>query len=261
MEMNNKIKNLIPYYEEPNIKIYCGDCLEVMKEFPDKYFDCVITSPPYNMRLHIRDGGYIDRREFGGHFSIKYKHFQDGMPMDKYYKFHSNCLKEMLRISDIVFWVVQIVTGSKEALFNIIGDFSKQIRDIIIWDKGHGQPAINKGVLNRGYEMIIIFENGPAGRTFNKYYFNRGELQDVWRFKRDRAINEHRAVFPVGLVKKILYNWTRSGDTILDPFLGSGITLRACKDLGRKCIGIEISQEYCDIAVKRLGQEVLNFNE
>ena len=38
MEMNNKIKNLIPYYEEPNIKIYCGDCLEVMKEFPDKYF-------------------------------------------------------------------------------------------------------------------------------------------------------------------------------------------------------------------------------
>ena len=65
-----------PYYEEPNIKIYCGDCLEVMKEFPDKYFDCVITSPPYNMRLHIRDGGYIDRREFGGHFSININIFK-----------------------------------------------------------------------------------------------------------------------------------------------------------------------------------------
>jgi len=46
---------------------------------------------------------------------------------------------------------------------------------------------------------------------------------------------------------------------VLDPFLGSGTTARACKDLGRKCIGIEISKKYCDIAIKRLGQEVFNF--
>jgi len=249
-------KVIKPYYKEENITIYNGDCLEVMKKLPDRSVNCIITSPPYNMRLRIRDGGYIER-EYGEHFSRKYKYFEDAMSMNKYYEFHSDCLKQMLRISDIVFWIVQIVTGSKEALFNIIGEFNKYIRDIVIWDKGHGQPAMNKGVLNRGYEMVVILEKGPAGRTFNRYYFKRGELQDVWKFKRDKVIKGHGAIFPAGLVKKILENWTRAGDTILDPFLGSGTTLRACKDLGRKGIGIEISEEYCKIAVQRLSQEVL----
>ena len=58
-------------------------------------------------------------------------------------------------------------------------------------------------------------------------------------------------------INKLLDEFSKSDSTVLDPFLDSGTTARACKDLGRKCIGIEISKEYCDIAVKRLGQEVL----
>lgn len=248
-----------PYYEEPNITIYNGDCLEVMKELPDQSIDCVITSPPYNMRLRIRNGEYT-QREMGAHFSKKYTDFNDALPMEEYYKFHSIALKEMLRISPIVFWNIQIVTGSKEAIFKIIGDFARDITDVIIWDKGFGQPSMNNGVLNRGYEMIIVFEaERKNGRTFNKYYFKRGTVQDVWRLGRggDLSIKEHTAIFPNELVLNVLENWTGPGATILDPFLGSGTTARVCKDLNRKCIGIEISKKYCDIAIKRLGQEVL----
>ena len=90
-------------------KIHNTDCLKFMQTLPDKSIDCIITSPPYNMRLRIRNGEYT-QREFGAHFSKKYTDFGDALPMEEYYKFHSNCIKEMLRISPLVFWNIQIVT-------------------------------------------------------------------------------------------------------------------------------------------------------
>lgn len=240
-------------------KIYCGDCLELMKQIPDKSIDLVVTSPPYNMRLRIRNGEYTER-EMGAHFSKKYEDYKDAMPMDKYYKFQKDCLKEMLRISPIVFWNIQIVTGSKEAIFRIIGDFAKEITDIIVWDKGFGQPAMNKGVINRATELIIVFEaERKNGRTFNKYYFERGTMQDIWRIGRGGTgeYKSHTAVFPKELVDTVLLGWTKENDLILDPFMGTGTTAVACKQLKRNFIGIEISQKYCDIANQRLRQEIL----
>ena len=64
---------------------------------------------------------------------------------------------------------------------------------------------------------------------------------------------------PLKIIEDLIQVHSNENDTILDPFLGSGTTARACKDLGRKCIGIEISKKYCYIAIKRLGQEVFNF--
>ena len=235
-------------------KIINADCLEVRKEMPEKSVDLVFTSPPYNMRLRIRNGEYTER-EFGAHFSKKYKEFGDALPMGVYYQFHSNCLREMLRVSPIVFWNIQIVTGSKEAVFKIIGDFNREITDIIVWDKGFGQPAMNNGVLNRGYELIIIFESERKnGRTFNQYYFNRGTMQDIWRDGRGGKgqIEGHTALFPETLVNRALLGWSKAGDTILDPFLGSGTTAVVASQLNRKFIGIEISKDYCAIAEERL---------
>lgn len=240
-------------------KIIQGDCLEVMKGLPDKSVDCVITSPPYNMRTRIRNGKYTSR-EKSEHFSKKYKHFGDDLPIEDYYNFHSLVLKEMLRISPIVFLNIQIVTGSKEAWFKIIGDFNKYIKDIIVWDKGEGQPAMHPKVLNRGYELILILENPPtSGRAFNKSYFNRGEMSDIWRMGRggNGGSKEHLAVFPEKLVSKIISNWTKQNNLVLDPFNGTGTTTKMAKQLGRNFIGIDISQEYCNIANQRLAQEVL----
>ena len=69
----------------------------------------------------------------------------------------------------------------------------------------------------------------------------------------------HRTQKPLSLVKQLAAAFTNQGDMILDPFMGSGTTLRAAKDLGRKAIGIEIEEKYCEIAAKRMAQEVFDF--
>jgi site-specific DNA-methyltransferase (adenine-specific) len=85
---------------------------------------------------------------------------------------------------------------------------------------------------------------------------------DVWNHRTVNAAatdGKHPAQKPLTIMADIVDLSSRRGDTVLDPFAGSGTTLRAAKDLGRKAIGIEIDERYCEIAAKRLGQEVLDF--
>ena len=97
-------------------KIYNESCLETLKKIPDNFIDLVITSPPYNMNLRIRKGEYCSR-QIVKEISTKYEGFSDNLPIEEYFEFHSNVLKELLRVSNLVFYVVQVVTGSKRALF------------------------------------------------------------------------------------------------------------------------------------------------
>jgi len=82
-------------------------------------------------------------------------------------------------------------------------------------------------------------------------------FMSVWRITPATGIDGHPCPFPDDIPKRCIVATTSPGDTILDPFMGSGTTLRAAKDLGRKAIGIEISERYCEIAARRMGQEVL----
>lgn len=230
-----------------------GNCLEVMKDIPDKSIDMILTSPPYNMRTRIRNGKYTTK-EKSEHFSKKYKYFDDALPIDEFYSFHKDCITEMLRISKIVIYNFQIVTGSKEAFFKIVGDFNKDIKDIIIWDKGFGQPAMHEKVLNSAYEMLLILEDDKsAGRVIKNSTFKRGELQNILRIGRGKKISDiHLACFPEELAETIIKNFSKENDTILDPFAGSGTTLKMAKKNNRNYIGIEISPEYIDIINNRL---------
>lgn len=234
-------------------KIIQGDCLEVMASMPDKCVDLIVTSPPYNMRTRVRNGKYTTR-EKSEHFSKKYSNFHDALPIDEFYHFHKNCIREMLRVSKVVAYNFQIVTGSKEAFFKIIGDFSQDIKDIIVWDKGFGQPAMHEKVLNSAYEFILIMEDDKkAGRVVQNATFKRGEMQNILRVGRvNSKIKSHSAVFPEKLAKEIIINFSKEGDTVLDPFLGSGTTAVACRQTKRNFMGIELSPEYCKIAQQRL---------
>lgn len=109
---------------------------------PNKFVDLVFTSPPYNMNLRIRNGKYCSRQIIKEEFSTKYQDFPYNMPIEDFYKLHKSILEELIRVSHIVFYNVQIVTGSKRAFFKIIGDLSDNLKDIIVWDKKWGQPAM-----------------------------------------------------------------------------------------------------------------------
>lgn len=122
-------------------QIYRESCEETLKRLPDNSVNIVITSPPYNMNLRIRNGKYCSR-QIVKELTTKYDGFDDNLPIDEFYDFHSKILKELIRVSDIVFYNISIVTGSKRAFFKLIGEFNEQLKDIIVWDKGYAQPSI-----------------------------------------------------------------------------------------------------------------------
>lgn len=247
---------MTPYYQDEAVTLIHADCRDVLASLRA---DVVITSPPYNMRTRIRNGIYTER-EKSEHFSLKYEAFSDAMPIEDYYDMHRTVIAALLDVAPLVFLNIQIVTGSKEAWFRIIGDFATAIKDVFIWDKGHGQPAMHGAVANRASELVLALEaSRSGGRAFSRSFFRRGEMPDIWRFGGGRGdIASHGAVFPLDLAGHIIDGWSAAGDTILDPFAGTGTTLRAAKDRGRKAIGIEIAEPYCRIAADRCHQGVLN---
>ena len=132
-----------------------------------------------------------------------------------------------------------------------------KVKDVLIWDKkSHG--AGDLGSWAPCYEMIIY-------ATKNREVLNGNRPQNVLRYWRvdagatgissGRLLN-HPTEKPVPLFSDIINK--HSSQTILDPFMGSGTTLRAAKDLGRKAIGIEIEEKYCHIAAKRMSQSVMD---
>lgn len=219
----------------------------------DNSIDCVITSPPYNMNLRIRNGKYCSR-QIVKELSTKYSNFDDNLPINEYNELHTNVLKELLRVSKVVFYNIQIVTGSKRSIFKMIGDFHEYLKDIIVWDKGVAQPAMQKQVLNRRTELILVFESDyPISRQFRYANFERGTLSDIWEIKRGKKISKnHGAVFPEELVAKIINNFTNENDIVYDPFMGTGTTAIVCNKLKRKFIGSEISESYIKTINERL---------
>jgi len=234
-------------------KIYHEDCLDTLKRINDNSIDLVVTSPPYNMNLRIRNGKYCSRQVVK-EFSTKYEGFDDNMPIDEFYAFHLNVLKELLRTSSIIFYNIQIVTGSKRAFFKIIGELSDYLKDIIVWDKGYAQPAMAHKVLNRRSELILVFDaNNAISRQFEKANFERGTLEDVWAIKRGKkVVNSHSAVFPEELVKTIIQNFSDPNDLVYDPFMGTGTTALVARKLNRNYIGSELTQQYFDVIEQRM---------
>jgi len=245
-------------------KIYNENCLDTMRRMPDNFVDLTITSPPYNMKLKVQKGKYqhiLSSSPWAADDArTKYcGDFEDSLPIEDFYKIHSEIVTELLRVSKMIFYNISIVAGSKRAFFKIIGEYSDFVKEIIIWDKGHGQPAISPGVLNRQSELIIVFDNSTAiNRTFYKCNFDRGTLSDVWKIARGKKISkDHGAVFPEELVQKIIENFSDEGDLIYDPFMGTGTTGNVASLYKRNYIGSEISKDYCKVAEERIWNPLL----
>ena len=212
-----------PYYEEPGITIYHGDCREILPHLPK--VDLVLTDPPYGIG---EDGGLKARYRMGdGRTKGIIKH--EKMEWDTT-RPPKDVFDSMLGIAPIV-----MICGG-----NYFADLLPASPGWLYWDKRMG------GDFSDGE---LIYTNRDAGlRSFTMHPF------EGLRGGKDR---QHPTQKPTELMKWCI-SFAPNAHTILDPFMGSGTTLRAAKDLGRKCIGIEIEEKYCEIAARRLGQEVLD---
>ncbi len=243
------------YWKFENIKLINNDCYKVIKKMKANSVDYVITSPPYNMNLRIRNGKYCSR-QIVKEFSSKYNGFSDNLPIEEYFRFHKKVIHQLLRItSKYIFYIVQPVTGNKRALYKLLGEFHENIKEVIIWNKISGQPAMAQNVMNSVFEYIIVFSkdtNDSISRQFKESNFKRGTLNNVWNIKRKQSVSkEHSATFPEELIDKIIMNFTQENEIILDPFSGTGTTGVSCIKHNRKYIGIELLENYYNISIER----------
>lgn len=227
------------------------DCLNYLKSVPDNSFDGVITSPPYNMNLRVSNGRYHSR-QITKELTTKYEGFNDNLPLNELLDFNVNAVNECMRVSRLVFYNIQLLTGNRPSFLKLLGHFAHQVKDVVIWDKVNAQPAIGNNILNSRFELIVIFSKDRGWtRTMEDANFGRGTLDNVWNIKRQRSTtNTHGAVFPERLVATIVEKFGLS--SVLDPMMGTGTTGVVCKRLGVPFTGVELSKRYYDVAVSRI---------
>ena len=230
-------------------KIICGDCLEVMRQMPDKSVDLVVTSPPYNLKNSTGNGMKpctTSGKWANAALQNGYSHYDDNMPIDKYNDWQHDCLMEMWRLlkdDGAIFynhkWRVQ--AGLLQDRSEIVKDLP--VRQIIIWRR-KGGINFNPGYFLPTYEVIYLI----AKHDF-KLVPKANAYGDVWEFTQEMK-NDHPAPFPVALIDRIISS--TNAQIILDPFMGSGTTAVAAIKNNRHYIGIELSPDYCMMAENRI---------
>jgi DNA modification methylase len=247
--------------------IYHGDCLEVLRTFPEGVIDLTVTSPPYdNLRTY------------------------------KGYDFNfEGIAKELYRVTKdggVVVWVVgdatingsETGTSFKQALY--FKEIGFNLHDTMIWNKGSfAFPSKNR--YHQVFEYMFIFskskpntfnpikdrknlylgDRGASGRnkdgirntgksTVREEY---GKRFNIWNYPiggghctKDKIAYKHPAIFPEALAQDHILSWSNLGDIVLDPMCGSGTTCKMAKLNGRNYIGIDIAEEYVEMARRRV---------
>lgn len=214
-----------PYYDDGTCVIYHGDCRELM---PSLTFAAIVTDPPYGVE---HDTDY--RRFTKGADAPRNSHDAiegDAEPFDpapflkaarRVILFGANCFSDRLPIGSWLVWDKRTPGGAK----NVMSD-----GEVAWFGHGHG---------------VYILSHSWDG-------FNRAS---------ERGTAYHPTQKPVALMGWALgIAGVREGETVLDPFMGSGPTLVAAKSLGLSAVGIDVDERYCEIAARRLAQEVLDFS-
>lgn len=206
------------YYEDDSCTIYHGDCREILPQLPK--VDLMLTDPPYgiNENSHrVASRGKLAKTRDYGEF-----HW-DKKPIDQ-------------SLIDLC-----IAAGNSACIWGGNYYVTPPSSCWLVWDKVNGDNCFA--------DCELAWTNYKCAVRMKSHLWN-GML------RKNKEVREHPTQKPLDVMAWAI-SLAPKAETILDPFMGSGTTLRAAKDLGRKAIGIEIEEKYCEIAVKRLRQEVL----
>jgi len=214
-----------PYYQDDAVTIYHAGCRDILPRLEPGSIDLVLTDPPYNAG-----------KDYGA--------ASDALPDDEYACLMREVVRMALLLSHNQFWVAPRYQA-------------------LLW----------LGLLPGSHEIVIPMTAGYAVRQGWASKFTtalaigtpRYHAPDLWEGIRHRGegyffredTHGHPGYTPYPIMARAIDLLCPEGGVVLDPFMGSGTTLRAAKDLGRKAIGIEIEERYCEIAAKRMAQSVL----
>lgn len=218
-EMNDKLN-----------KIHCMDCLDFMREVPDKYFDLVLTDPPFGMSFQ------------SGHRETEHKKIAN----DDNLLWLPDFIKELHRVTKDDAHIYMFCSHHFVEVFKIELQKYRKVKNILIWEKNNTGMGDLFGDYAPKYEMILFCSNGERK-------LNDGRDSNI--IKATRTQNElHPTQKPTDLMEFLLKKSMQNGDKVFDPFMGSGTTAVACQSLGIDWCGCELESDYVAIANKRLSQ-------
>lgn len=229
-----------PYYQDENVTLYLGDCLEVT-EWLDA--DALVTDPPYGSQvlngLDVNHGGYGRRQNAAG--TSRHASMRPGVAREG---------------------------------FTIAGDLDTEIRDAALEEWGQSRPAVIFASPRMpeppgAWDDRLVWDKRRPGMNGGPFRYIHEAIYARGLVRRDNATfsilsaypdqTDHIHAKPLAVLIPLIR--CCPDGTIADPFAGSGSTLVAAKALGRRAIGVEIDERYCEIAARRLSQGVLDFGD
>lgn len=230
-------------------KVFCADCLNVMRKMPDKCIDLVVTDPPYlieyktGRRIKINNSKNIVDDTI--HLKIATR-FIDTITNDDNPQLIADYIKECYRLMKDNTAMYIFCNYIHCDFFKIELEKYFELRNMIIWVKNNHTAGDLENEFARKYEIIFLVTKGVC-----KY--NGDRLSDVWEFdKVSHNIQTHQNEKPIDLIRQCILKHSNKNDIVFDGFAGSGTTLLAAKELGRNYIGVEIDNKYLDIINKKL---------
>ena len=226
------------YYQDDCVTLYHGDSREVMAGMDDMSVRAVLTDPPYTERTHAK----AKTNKAGANKAIEFASFTDA-DLDE-------AIAECGRLTQS--WLVATLDYRHAVRMELQTPPSLRVMRIGVWVKTNPMPQITGDRPGQGWEAIA--------------YMHRSDVKPAWsgggkhgNYILPTIQNEgHPTSKPLSMVSDWVRKFTAHGDTVFDPFAGSGTTLRAAVDNGRKAIGVELDEAYCEVIAKRLSQGALD---
>ena len=237
-----------PYYQDDAVTIFHGDCMDIIPQIGE--VDTVFSSPPYNQIAKTDASGMMkeaNHNQLNGYLS-----HTDDMDEATYQAWMRAVFGACMDVCKGLVWINHKTRYRNRKGIHPLEIFPWPFYSELVWDRG-GSVTLNAKKYAPSHEYIYGF-------GVPHYWDRRHDMKmSVWRVCPERNVNGHPCPFPIGIALPCIESSTPEGGVVLDPFMGSGTTLRAAKDLCRKAIGIEIEERYCEIAARRMAQGVLDF--
>lgn len=221
--------------------IYNADCNEALKYIPDNSIDLILTDPPFNVGL-------------------EYDSIDDRLTNEEYYSWSKIWMVELHRILKERHYCI-IFTGDINCfyIFKAIMESGLSFHHFLKWHKPTAQTPLKGTVFFCRTELAFLCSKGkPDISLINRKVMYQDTITCKHTRSNDKDSVDHNARRPIGLYRLIIEGFTKEGDSVLDPFIGSGTTSLACQESRRHFVGIEISLKYCEIIKERLKQQLLN---
>lgn len=240
-------------------RLMCGDSTsadDVAMLMNGERADIAFTSPPYNMQASNIAKAF-DNDKVKDTYGIKkgtYNEFSDNLSNDDYAKLLNGALDRCLSYADEVLFNLGILSASKFGIIDMLAAYKDKFSDVLVWNKNSCMPLslpTQIHLLNHICELIFCF-NQDGTRAFSHSQWELGQMNnriDIGMQSYNEYSKIHHATFPVALPAYIISNFTEK--SVIDCFGGTGTTLIAAEQLGRKCYMMEIDPLYCDVIIAR----------